>query len=288
MKNSKQIKTTKSTNVFQVLISKEFGEVKVVSNLKGDGYVQLSDLCRVLNITVKEAINLLPKEYLSTITVECGKGMQQPMLFVNERATYMLYMLSYEASNLRFQEWLDGEFWNDLRKQRLDSNNGSKRVDWEEEAELHMLRSIITAHNVQVSGRFKTGKRIPELTMAHLMGWWYNPNDKSDFLLQFDCKSDFFIYQNVRMNVYLSKSKEEGLEGCNMIIRFLDLDDDNYEFYFEDTAIPDFIVTDNEILEYIFDDLFHDVDILDSENVDLVAIMSGTMSFKRSRRIPKE
>ena len=155
----------------------------------------------------------------------------------------------------------------------------------ESNLQLQTLRYMATAKNVEKSGHFRVGKDIPNLTMAHLRGWWYNPNDKSTFMLQFNCKTDCYIYENIRMNVYLTKQEDGNTEACDIRIRFLDLDDDNLEMMSYDTWLPEYAVSDNTILDYLLEEFTLDEDVLDPKNIDLVVLLNGTMSFHRSRRL---
>ena len=182
---------------------------------------------------------------------------------------------------------LHGEFLQALYDQRKALAGLKKDVKLVAEPDLQRqaLRYMATAKNVEKSGHFIVGKDIPDLTMAHLRGWWYNPNDKSTFMLQFNCKTDCYIYENLRMNVYLTKNKDGDTDTCDMRIRFLDLDDDSFEYWSFDTWLPSYAVLDNTVLDYLLEELTLDVDVLDPENVDLVVLLNGTMSFHRSRRI---
>ena len=132
------------------------------------------------------------------------------------------------------------------------------------------------------------GKDIPEVTQSHLIGWWHNLNDQTIFMLQFNCQSDSYVYENVRMNVYLRKMVDGRIDMCAMHISFLDLDDDNREFLVIDTIIPSSVVLDGSILDFIMEDQFADVDILEPGDLNTIMILNGTMSFHRSRRIEKK
>jgi hypothetical protein len=68
----------------------------------------------------------------------------------------------------------------------------------------------------------------------------------------------------------------------------INLDDDNHEFLVIDTIMPSRVVLAGTILDYIMKDQFIDEDITNPENVDLVIILNGTMTFHRSRRIEKK
>lgn len=286
----KKTVSTKVTNVFNELLSKEFGNVRVVSNEKtGEGYVSADDLCRILELSEKE---VFPKlfNHLYTVILEGVIDKQKKMPFVDENGLYMMFLLSKKKDAIRFQEWLDEEFLKPLHEQ-ANANMGLNKNDklfTESNLQLEVLRYMATATNVIKSGHFKTGKAIPELTHSHLIGWWHNLNDQSVFMLQFNCQSDCCLYENIRINVYLRKMVDGRTGSCAMHISFLDLDDDNHEFLVMDTIMPSSVISDGSILDYIMEDQFIDEDIMDQESLDLIMILNGTMSFHRSRRIEKK
>ena len=286
----KKTVSTKVTNVFNELLSKEFGKVRVVSNEKtGEGYVSADDLCRILELSEKEVFPKL-SNHLYTVILEGAADKQQKMPFVDENGLYMMFLLSKKKDAIRFQEWLDEEFLKPLHEQanaRMGLNKNDKLFT-ESNLQLEVLRYMATATNVIKSGHFKTGKAIPELTHSHLIGWWHNLNDQSIFMLQFNCQSDSCLYGNIRMNVYLRKMVDGRTGSCAMHISFLDLDDDNHEFLIINTIMPSSVISDGSILDYIMEDQFVDEDIMDQESLDLIMILNGTMSFHRSRRIEKK
>jgi len=286
----KKTVSTKVTNVFNELLSKEFGKVRVVSNEKtGEGYVSADDLCRILELSEKEVFPKL-SNHLYTVILEGAIDKQQKMPFVDENGLYMMFLLSKKKDAIRFQEWLDEEFLKPLHEQanaRMGLNKNDKLFT-ESNLQLEVLRYMATATNVIKSGHFKTGKAIPELTHSHLIGWWHNLNDQSVFMLQFNCQSDCCLYENIRINVYLRKMVDGRTGSCAMHISFLDLDDDNHEFLVIDTIMPSSVISDGSILDYIMEDQFIDEDIMDQESLDLIMILNGTMSFHRSRRIEKK
>ena len=286
----KKTVSTKVTNVFNELLSKEFGKVRVVSNEKnGEGYVSANDLCRILELSEKEVFPKL-SNHLYTVILEGAIDKQQKMPFVDENGLYMMFLLSKKKDAIRFQEWLDEEFLKPLHEQanaRMGLNKNDKLFT-ESNLQLEVLRYMATATNVIKSGHFKTGKAIPELTHSHLIGWWHNLNDQSVFMLQFNCQSDCCLYENIRINVYLRKMVDGRTGSCAMHISFLDLDDDNHEFLVIDTIMPSSVISDGSILDYIMEDQFIDEDIMDQESLDLIMILNGTMSFHRSRRIEKK
>jgi len=277
----KQTKSTKVTNVFYELHNKEFGRVRVVRDTKGGGYVNLYDLCHILELSVKE---VLPKlhSHLFTVTTEDTKGEQLTMTFVDEYGLYLVYLLSKWENTICFQDWLFKLFLQPLHEQQKQNMDAKTAND------LQAVRYLAIADNVRKSGHFKEGKPIPELTLSHLIGWWHNLNDQSMFMLQFNCKSCCFVSENIRMNVYLRKMVDGRIDDCSMHISFLDLDDDSHEFLVIDTIIPSSVILDGTILDYIMADQFIDEDILEPKNVDLVIILNGTMSFHRSRRLEKK
>ena len=264
----KKTESTKVTNVFNELHSKEFGKVRVVNNEKnGEGYVSADDLCRILELSEKEVFPKL-SNHLYTVILEGTSDKQQKMPFVDENGLYMMFLLSKKKDAIRFQEWLNGEFLQALFDQRkaLAGLKKNDKLVAEPDLQRQALRYMATAKNVEKSGHFIVGKDIPDLTMAHLRGWWYNPNDKSTFMLQFNCKTD-------------------NTEACDMRIRFLDLDDDSFEYWSFDTWLPSYAVLDNTVLDYLLEEITLDEDVLDPKNVDLVVLLNGTMSFHRSRRL---
>ena len=101
-------------------------------------------------------------------------------------------------------------------------------------------------------------------------------------------QSDCDVYKNIRMNVYLRKMVDGRVDMCTMHISFLDLDDDNREFFVIETVIPSSDVLDGSILDYIMEDQFLDEDIMEPGNLEIVLILNATMSFHRSRRIEKK
>ena len=283
----KQTKSTKVTNVFNELHSKEFGKVRVISNENtGEGYVSADDLCRILELSQKD---VFPKisNHLFTVVLEDAGDKQQKMPFVDESGLYIMFLLSKRKDAIRFQDWLHEEFLQALSEQRkvLAGLKKDAKLVAEPNLRLQALRYMATAKNVEKSGHFKVGKDIPDLTMAHLRGWWYNPNDKSTFMLQFNCKTDCYIYENLRMNVYLTKQEDGNTEACDMLIKFLDLDDDSFQYMSYDTWLPEYAVEDNIILDYLLEEITLDDDYLEPENVDVLVILNSIVSFHRSRRI---
>lgn len=283
----KQTKSTKVTNVYNELHSKEFGKVRVVSNENtGEGYVSADDLCRILELSQKDVFPKLSDHLYMVVLGDAGDK-QQKMPFVDESGLYMMFLLSKKENAIRFQDWLNEEFLQALSDQRktLAGLKKDAKLVAESNLQLQALRYMATAKNVEKSGHFKVGKNIPDLTMAHLRGWWYNPNDKSTFMLQFNCKTDCYIYENLRMNVYLRKQEDGNTEACDMLIRFLDLDDDNLEMMSYDTWLPEYAVSDNIILDYLLEEITLDDDYLEPENIDILVILNSIVSFHRSRRL---
>ena len=280
------MKNTKVTNVFSELNSKEFGKVRVVCNEKtGEGYVSADDLCRILELSQEDVFPKL--NHLYTVILGDTGDKQQKMPFVDESGLYIMFLLSKRKDAIRFQDWLHEEFLQALSEQRkvLAGLKKDAKLVAEPNLRLQALRYMATAKNVEKSGHFKVGKDIPDLTMAHLRGWWYNPNDKSTFMLQFNCKTDCYIYENLRMNVYLTKQEDGNTEACDMLIKFLDLDDDSFQYMSYDTWLPEYAVEDNIILDYLLEEITLDDDYLEPENVDVLVILNSIVSFHRSRRL---
>lgn len=281
------MKSTSTTNIFQSFNNDAVGEIGTVTDQKYNGYFHLADLCRALKVSLKDALHGIPKENLTTFTVKDGKGHGQPMLFVNEKGMYWVFYLSDDKDAIYFQDWLDKVFLNPLHEQqRIAAGRGKNdQVIAKRDGELLALHYLITAENVRKSGHFKIAKDVPYMAMAHLRGWWYNTNDDFVFMLQFDCKSEFYGKENLRMNVYLTKKEDGDTDSCDMHVSLLDLDADNSELTYANTSMPSDVLSKSSILSFIMKDLFSYREVMKPVNVDLVAILNSTISFKRSRRI---
>ena len=280
--NSKLVKPTKELSVLQ---SKEFGNVRVACDIEtAEAYVCITDLCNILEVSPEEA---LPKLLGHISIAKKIKGDHSMVPYVDESGLYMMFLLSKLKDAIRFQDWLHEEFLRPLYEKRkviigLDKDDV---LLIEPDRNRQVLRYLATASNVVKSGHFITGKQIPELTLSHIRGWWYNPDDKSTFMLQFNCLGNNYIYDNFRMNVYLMKDEDGCIEEGKMRISFLDLDDGGVEFMTIDTRFPDCIFTEWPILDFILEDQFMKEDFLKPENVNLAIILNNTMSFHRSRRV---
>ena len=258
--------------------------MRVVSDSKtGEGYISLVDLCNILEVSPKEAI---PKLTHHICMAEEIKGDHSIVPYVDESGLYMMYLMSKNKDAIRFQDWLHEKLLLSLYEQRkaLAGLGKDDILLIESDRNRQTLRLMATASNVVKSGHFREGKAIPELTMSHLRGWWYDPTDKSTFMLQFNYEANGYIYNNIRMNVYLMKDEDGCIEEGKMRISFLDLDDGGFEFMSMETEFPDCIFTEWPILDFILEEEFTE-DVLKPENADLVIILNGTMSFHRSRHL---
>ena len=293
MKQTKSTKTVANKMVVKKVVLKQlnnekFGTVKVVKTEDGEGFACLDDLCDILNLSKKEVIEKLDG-HLHTVSPKKTEVTKYDTDYVDEVGIYLLYFLSKEKYTIQVQNWLDKEFFQSLREQhRFDAGTDQDSFISDVDLKRHALRDLATANNVIKSGHFMKGKDIPELTQSHLIGWWHNLNDQTVFMLQFNCQSDCDVYKNIRMNVYLRKMVDGRVDMCTMHISFLDLDDDNREFFVIETVIPSSDVLDGSILDYIMEDQFLNEDIMEPGNLEVVLILNATMSFHRSRRIEKK
>ena len=293
MKQTKSTKTVANKMVVKKVVLKQlnnekFGTVKVVKTEDGEGFACLDDLCDILNLSKKEVIDKLDG-HLHTVSPKKTEVTKYDTDYVDEVGIYLLYFLSKEKYTIQVQNWLDKEFFQSLHEQhRVDAGSDQDSLISDMDLKRHALRDLATAKNVIKSGHFMKGKDIPELTQSHLIGWWHNLNDQTIFMLQFNCQSDCYVYKNIRMNVYLRKMVDGRVDMCTMHISFLDLDDDNREFFVIETVIPSSDVLDGSILDYIMEDQFLDEDIMEPRNLEIVLILNATMSFHRSRRIEKK
>ena len=293
MKQTKSTKTVANKMVVKKVVLKQlnnekFGTVKVVKTEDDEGFACLDDLCDILNLSKKDVIEKLDG-HLHTVSPKKTEVTKYDTDYVDEVGIYLLYFLSKEKYTIQVQNWLDKEFFQSLREQhRFDAGTDQDSFISDVDLKRHALRDLATANNVIKSGHFMKGKDIPELTLSHLIGWWHNLNDQTIFMLQFNCQSDCDVYKNIRMNVYLRKMVDGRVDMCTMHISFLDLDDDNREFFVIETVIPSSDVLDGSILDYIMEDQFLDEDIMEPGNLEIVLILNATMSFHRSRRIEKK
>jgi prophage antirepressor-like protein len=293
MKQTKSTKTVANKMVVKKVVLKQlnnekFGTVKVVKTEDDEGFACLDDLCDILNLSKKEVIEKLDG-HLHTVSPKKTEVTKYDTDYVDEVGIYLLYFLSKEKYTIQVQNWLDKEFFQSLREQhRFDAGTDQDSFISDVDLKRHALRDLATANNVIKSGHFMKGKDIPELTLSHLIGWWHNLNDQTVFMPQFNCQSDCDVYKNIRMNVYLRKMVDGRVDMCTMHISFLDLDDDNREFFVIETVIPSSDVLDGSILDYIMEDQFLDEDIMEPGNLEIVLILNATMSFHRSRRIEKK
>lgn len=293
MKQTKSTKTVADKMVVKKVVLKQlnnekFGTVKVVKTEDGEGFACLDDLCDILNLSKKEVIDKLDG-HLHTVSPKKTEVTKYDTDYVDEVGIYLLYFLSKEKYTIQVQNWLDKEFFQSLREQhRFDAGTDQDSFISDVDLKRHALRDLATANNVIKSGHFMKGKDIPELTLSHLIGWWHNLNDQTIFMLQFNCQSGCDVYKNIRMNVYLRKMVDGRVDMCTMHISFLDLDDDNREFFVIETVIPSSDVLDGAILDYIMEDQFLGEDIMEPGNLEIVLILNATMSFHRSRRIEKK
>ena len=293
MKQTKSTKTVANKMVVKKVVLKQlnnekFGTVKVVKTEDDEGFACLDDLCDILNLSKKEVIEKLDG-HLHTVSPKKTEVTKYDTDYVDEVGIYLLYFLSKEKYTIQVQNWLDKDFFQSLREQhRFDAGTDQDSFISDVDLKRHALRDLATANNVIKSGHFMKGKDIPELTLSHLIGWWHNLNDQTIFMLQFNCQSDCDVYKNIRMNVYLRKMVDGRVDMCTMHISFLDLDDDNREFFVIETVIPSSDVLDGSILDYIMEDQFLDEDIMEPGNLEIVLILNATMSFHRSRRIEKK
>ena len=293
MKQTKSTKTVANKMVVKKVVLKQlnnekFGTVKVVKTEDGEGFACLDDLFDILNLSKENVIEKLDG-HLHTVSPRKTEVTKYDTDYVDEVGIYLLYFLSKEKYTIQVQNWLDKEFFQSLREQhRFDAGTDQDSFISDVDLKRHALRDLATANNVIKSGHFMKGKDIPELTLSHLIGWWHNLNDQTIFMLQFNCQSDCDVYKNIRMNVYLRKMVDGRVDMCTMHISFLDLDDDNREFFVIETVIPSSDVLDGSILDYIMEDQFLDEDIMEPGNLEIVLILNATMSFHRSRRIEKK
>ena len=270
----------------RLLQNKEYGKVKVVSDKHFNGYVCMNDLCSILNLSKQQFMENLTGHLYVASPVDT-RGNLHEIDFIDEFGVYVMFFMSKRKDTLLVQEWLEQAFFQRLsekKKALIGLGKNDKQAD-EADLKLEVLRYTATAVNVQKSGHFKKGKAIPELTLSHLIGWWHNPSDQSIFMLQFNCKTNCCIHDNLRMNIYLRKMVDGRIDYCDTNITFIDLDNDNQVICDINTIMPSQVLVDGKILDYIMKEQFADEDLLETKSLNLALILNGTMSFHRSRRV---
>lgn len=101
-------------NQLQIFSNAEFGNVRVVI-IDGEPRFCLSDVCKILDLTVKGVVQRLDKEVISTYPLETAGGVQE-MYFVTEDGLYDTILDSRKPEAKRFRKWVTSEVLPSIRK----------------------------------------------------------------------------------------------------------------------------------------------------------------------------
>ena len=101
-------------NQVQIFTNEEFGEVRTAGT-KENPLFCLSDVCRVLELTVKGVVQRLDKEVISTYPLQTAGGMQN-FYFVNEDGLYDVILDSRKPNAKKFRKWITSEVIPSIRK----------------------------------------------------------------------------------------------------------------------------------------------------------------------------
>ena len=89
--------------------SKEFGEIRTVTDEKGEPWFCLLDVCMILGLTPKGVKQRLNDEVISNYPVIDQRGRKQPLtLFVNEDGLYDVILESRKPEARAFRRWVTG------------------------------------------------------------------------------------------------------------------------------------------------------------------------------------
>ena len=135
--------------------SKEFGEIRTVTDEKGEPWFCLLDVCMILGLTPKGVKQRLNDEVISNYPVIDQRGRKQPLtLFVNEDGLYDVILESRKPEARAFRRWVTGEVLPAIRK-----HGGYMAVRQDEPDEVILSRALL----IMQKALERRDKRIAEL-----------------------------------------------------------------------------------------------------------------------------
>ena len=135
--------------------SKEFGEIRTVTDEKGEPWFCLLDVCMILGLTPKGVKQRLNDEVISNYPVIDQRGRKQPLtLFVNEDGLYDVILESRKPEARAFRRWVTGEVLPAIRK-----HGGYMAVRPDEPDEVILSRALL----IMQKALERRDKRIAEL-----------------------------------------------------------------------------------------------------------------------------
>lgn len=128
--------------VLQVFSHERFGQIRVIV-IDGEPQFCLSDVCQVLDLTVKGVVQRIEKEVISNYPLETAGGIQK-MYFVNEDGLYDVIFDSRKSEAKCFRKWITKEVLPALRK------HGCYTLPFRNEHEYPYLDDAVVASFLQM------------------------------------------------------------------------------------------------------------------------------------------
>ena len=134
--------------------SKEFGEIRTVTDEKGEPWFCLMDVCKALELQTKFVKMRLRDEVVSNNLISDTIGRKQKALFVNEDGLYDVILESRKPEARAFRRWVTGEVLPAIRK-----HGGYMAVRADEPDEVILSRALL----IMQKALERRDKRIAEL-----------------------------------------------------------------------------------------------------------------------------
>lgn len=123
----------------QLFNSPQFGEIRTAGTPDNPQFC-LSDVCRILGVSVKGVNQRLDKEVISNYPLQTAGGTQQ-MCFVNEDGLYDVILDSRKPEAKAFRKWITSEVLPSIRK-----NGGYIAARKEDTPEEIMAKAVLLAN----------------------------------------------------------------------------------------------------------------------------------------------
>jgi len=104
----------------EIFKNNEFGAVRVLTDEKGEPWVVLSDVCKILGLSNPTKVaNTIDKDDLTIIQVIDNLGRMQKVNAVNESGLYQVIFQSRKPEVKKFKKWVTSEVLPAIRKYGL-------------------------------------------------------------------------------------------------------------------------------------------------------------------------
>ena len=104
----------------EIFKNNEFGAVRVLADERGEPWVVLSDVCKILGLSNPTKVaNSIDKDDLTIIQVTDNLGRIQKVNAVNESGLYQVIFQSRKPEAKKFKKWVTGEVLPAIRKHGL-------------------------------------------------------------------------------------------------------------------------------------------------------------------------